>query len=313
MAFTIKRRAFWLRDYRQHLLRIQEAGIQWVRMDAKRPLSQSKEVFKEAHDLNLNVLCVITSRNMLSGLGFGTSNYFPGSGWNDKWKTKVRSAVEKLGDYVKIWQMDNELNHPGHNFLPWLNKGLAVDIVENGIDAVREIDSEGKIAVNLFFKRRTFIPGLYLPNDRSLILKYKEKLGDRIDLLGMDIYRGTWHSGTPASYHDDINSYHDLWGGDVMIMETGYCLESLGHTPRGQGEHVEKVFEAIRAHASGSPWFSGMFWYEYRSKHEGLPCEEFFGLHTNNGIIEKPAWEEFSKKVMEFNQYNKIFGITYHY
>ncbi len=313
MALTIIWRASELSDYRDHLSRIQNAGIEWVRMDAKKPLARSKEVFSEARNLGLHVLCVITSKNMLSGSGFGTRNFFPGSGWDDKWKIKVRKAVEELGEYVDIWQMDNELNHPGHNFLPWLNKGLALDIVEVGIDAARDIDPHLKVAVNLFFRRGSIIPGLYLPNDGPLIKKYKERLGNKIDFLGMDIYRGTWHRGDPSSYHDDLSRYHDLWGGEIMIMETGYCLGALDHTPLGQEAHVEEVFDSIKNHCQNSSWFSGMFWYEYNSKHWGLPCEEFFGLHKGNGIIPKPAWERFFQKIMEFKQYNKILGITYHY
>jgi hypothetical protein len=302
-----------LRDFRQHLLRIQEAGIEWVRMDVKKPFSRTKEVFSEAHDLGLNLVAVITNKTMLSGLGFGTENYFPGSGWDGEWKAKVRTAVEDLGEFVDVWQIDNELNHPGHNFLPWLNKGLAVDIVEGAIDTIGEINPNTKVAVNLFFRRASAFPGIYFPDDGPLIRRYKDRLGEKINYLGMDIYRGTWHGGIPASYHEDLARYHDLWGGEIMIMETGYCLGAWGHTPEGQMEHVEDVFAAVKNHSQNSPWFAGLFWYEYHSKHHGLPCEEFFGLHKSNGIIPKPAWEKFNEKVMEFKQYNKKFGITYHY
>jgi arabinogalactan endo-1,4-beta-galactosidase len=255
----------------------------------------------------------MTSKDMLSGLGFGTKNYFPGSGWNDKWRANVSSAVRKLGEYVSIWQIDNELNHPGHNFLPWLNKGLSVNIVEEGIHAVREFDSESKIVMNLFYRRGTIIPGLYFPNDTGFITKFKERFSDDINILGLDIYRGTWHKGTPALYKDDITRYHNIWGGDIMIMETGYCLDSFGHTPEGQGQYVHEVFDAIKNHCNGSPWFKGMFWYEFDSKHSGLPCEEYFGLHIRDGQYEHPAWEIFGEKVSEFKKFNKIFGITYHY
>lgn len=300
-------------NYIQHLAKLKNSGVDWVRMDAKKPLSRNKDVFKEASDLNLNVLCVMTTKNMLSGYGFGKKNYFPGSDWNDIWKANVRSVVQEIGDYVKIWQIDNELNHPWHNFLPWLNKGLALKIVKEGIDAIREYDSGSKVAVNLFFRRGTLIPGLYFPDDRGLITRYKEKLGERIDILGLDIYRNSWHKGTPASYHNDLTRYHDIWGGDIMIMETGYCLDSFDHTPEGQKKYVNEVFNSIRAHTAGSPWFAGMFWYEFHSKHQGLPCEEFFGLHGRDGLSEKPAWENFKERVYEFKRFKKIFGITYHY
>jgi hypothetical protein len=282
-------------------------------MGVKRSVSECEPVFRKAHDLDMKVIAVVTSKNLLSPLGFGTKKYFPGSGWNEKWKEGFYSLVEGLNQYVNIWQIDNELNHPWHNPLPWLNKGLAQDIVQGGIDAVKECNSEAKVAVNLFFRRKTLIPGINFPNDRSLIIKLKEKLGDKIDILGMDIYRGTWHKGSPSDYPEDLNYYHDLWGKDIMIMETGYCTGSLGHTNETQATHVNEVFQSLDQHIRNSDWFLGLIWYEYVSKHEGIPCEEFFGLHEGDGITGKPAWDKFKENVDNYKQHNKIFGTTYHY
>jgi hypothetical protein len=292
---------------------MRESGIEWVRMGVKRSVSECEPVFRKAHDLDMKVIAVVTSKNLLATLGFGAKKYFPGSGWDETWKERFYSLVEGLNQYVNIWQIDNELNHPWHNPLPWLNKGLALDIVKDGIDAVKEYNSDAKVAVNLFFKRKTLVPGIYFPNDRSLILKLKDRLGDKIDILGMDIYRGTWHRGSPSDYPEDLNYYHDLWEKDIMIMETGYCTGSLGHTPETQASHVEKVFQSLNQHIRESHWFLGMIWYEYVSKHEGIPCEEFFGLHENDGTSAKPAWEKFTQMVDHYKQYNKIFGTTYHY
>jgi len=292
---------------------MRDSGIEWVRMGVKRSVSQCEPVFRKAHALDLKVIAVITSKNMLSGLDFKTKHYFPRSGWNEKWREAVQSIAKGLNQYVNIWQIDNELNHPWHNPLPWLNKGLALDIAEGGIEAVKGIDSEAKVSLNLFFKRKTLFPGINFPRDRPLILKLKERLGDKIDILGMDIYRGTWHKGSPSDYPEDINYYHDLWEKDIMIMETGYCTGSLGHTPETQASHVDEVFRCLDRNIRESDWFLGMIWYEYVSKHEGIPCEEFFGLHESDGTTSKPAWEKFKEKVDHYKQYNKIFGTTYHY
>lgn len=302
-----------MRDYLTHLTRMRDSGIEWVRMGVKRTVSECEPVFRKAHDLDLKVIAVVTSKNLLGNLGFSAKNYFPGSGWNQKWKDGFHSLVKGLDPYVDIWQIDNELNHPWHNPLPWLNKGLAIDILKGGINAVKEYNSGANVAVNLFFRRKTMIPGFYFPDDRSLILKLKNEIGDRIDVLGMDIYRGTWHKGSPSNYHEDIERYYELWRKDILIMETGYCTGTIGHSNKTQTDHMNEVFKSLDNHIRNSDWFMGMVWYEYVSKQKGIPCEEFFGLHEPDGITSKPAWDKFKENVENYKQYNKIFGTTYHY
>jgi hypothetical protein len=292
---------------------MRNSGIEWVRMGVKRTVFQCEPVFRKAHDLDMKVIAVVTSKNLLGDLGFGRKHYLPGSGWDEKWKERFHSLVEGLNQYVDIWQIDNELNHPWHNPFPWLNKALAFDIVKGGIDAVKDHDSDAKVAVNLFFRRKTKIPGIGFPNDRSLIMKLKNGLGDEIDILGMDIYRETWHKGSPWDYPDDLDKYHEIWGKDIMIMETGYCTGSFGHTNESQANHVNEVFKSLDNHIRNSDWFLGLIWYEYVSRHEGIPCENFFGLHNVDGITEKPAWEKFKENVEHYKHYNKVFGTTYHY
>lgn len=54
-----------MRDYNSHLKRMQGSGVNWVRMDVKKPISQIEPVFQEAHDLGLSVIAVITSKKIL--------------------------------------------------------------------------------------------------------------------------------------------------------------------------------------------------------------------------------------------------------
>jgi hypothetical protein len=127
----------------------------------------------------------------------------------------------------------------------------------------------------------------------------------------MDIFRGSWHRGTPDNYPQDLKFYHDLWKGDIMIMETGYCTGAK-RTEADQAEHVKMVFRSLDQYIKFVPWFKGLIWYEYHSNHSKIPCESFFGLHYQDGMKEKLAWGEFVRNVEKYRKYNKIFGVAYH-
>jgi hypothetical protein len=300
---------------RIHLQKMKKAGIEWIRMDVKKPINRSIDIFKEASEMGFNIIGVVKSRTMLKGLGFGCEKYLPGSDWAGKWKERAQEAVQVLGSYVKIWQIDNELNHPWHNPIPSANVQLASDIVKIGAEAVKKEDPKARLAVNLFYKIEGPAPLNFISfiRDEAFILKFKKELKGIIDILGMDIYRSTWHKSTPEKYSDDLKRYHDLWEGDVMIMETGFCTGIFDRTDADQANHIKEVFQNLEKHIKSSSWFKGIAWYEYKSKHSGLPCEEFFGLHRSDGIEEKPAWNEFVKNVKRYREYNKILGMTYHY
>jgi hypothetical protein len=308
------RRTIRVSNYTTHFQKIKDSGINWVRMDVKKPISRSESVFREAHTKGLRIIAIIKSRDMLKGLGFGNENYLPKSRWMDKWKLSIQRAQNELGQYVKIWQIDNELNHPWHNPIPSINYDLALDIVKEGAIGIKNNNSQAKVAVNFFYKTKSLlkIPVLSYPGDHSLIINFKEQLQDKIDILGMDIYRGVWHLGKPADYPDDLRYFRKLWRGDIMIMETGYCT-GITRSEAQQAQYVKNVFESLDGHMKDVSWFNGIMWYEYHSKHSGLPCEEYFGLHKKDGQTEKLAWKEFVRYAEKYAKYNKIIGLTYHY
>lgn len=294
---------------------MKNAGVKWVRMDVKKPIESSLNPFTEANKLGLKVIAVIKSKTMLRGLGHGADNYLPGSDWGGKWRESVKEAIINLGPFVDIWQIDNELNHPWHNPIPSCNIQLAVDIVKGGADAVKNMIPEAKVAVNLFFNVGGPVPisNIDIIRDEPFIIKFKEELKEKIDILGMDIYKGTWHKGSPVNYPDDLNRYHELWEGDIIITETGFCTGILGRSEVHQAHHVKEAFQSLDDNIRNIPWFRGIMWYEYDSKHSGFPCENSFGLHKENGFEEKPAWEEFVKMMIKYKRCDKILGITYHY
>ncbi|UCE75460.1 MAG: hypothetical protein JSV56_07100 [Methanomassiliicoccales archaeon] len=301
-------------DTTEHLEKMKKAGVNWIRMDVKKPINKCEHLFKEAHEMGLYVIAAVNSKEMLKGKGFFCEKYFSSCDWKEEWKIRIEEAARKLSPYIDIWQIDNELNHPWHNPIPWINSQLALDIVEVGVDALKKENPKAKTSVNVFYRLGgpLDIPGLYFIRDTPIILKYKEKLKNKIDILGMDIYRGTWHGGTPARYPYDLERYHDLWEGDVIIMETGYCTGILGRSEARQAHHVKQVFQALDNHIKNVDWFLGIVWYVFESDHSGIPCEEHFGLHRREDFHEKKAWEKFAENVKRYNRYDKVLGITYH-
>jgi hypothetical protein len=297
-----------------HLQKMKNAGVNWVRMDVKRPIENSIDLFKEAHGMDLKVIGVIKSKTMLKGLGGDTEKYLPGSDWGRKWKKSVEQAVSTLEPHVEIWQIDNELNHPWHNPIPSINAQLAGDIVGLGANVIKSVSPRAKTAVNLFYEVKGPLPILDVGviNDEPFILKYKEHKKNNIDILGLDIYRGTWHPGSPENYKDDLKRYHELWGGEVMITETGFCTGILRRSEGDQANYVKQTFNYLDDFIKKVPWFAGMVWYVYKSSHAGIPCENSFGLHKNDGFEEKQAWKEFECCMKQYNQFGKILGITYH-
>lgn len=294
-----------------HLQKIKRAGVDWARMDVFEPMGECVSLFKEAHDQDIKVIAIIKSKTMLKGLGLGTRMFLQSSNWGAKWKRRMVEVASALEPYVEIWQIGNELNHFWHNTIPSMNSELSADIVDVGAEAVREIDPDAKLAANLFYRVGLPIPGLSIIRYEPFILRYKERLRDKIDILGLDIYRPTWHRGTPADYPNDLDYYHDLWEGDVMILETGYCTGLFGGSEADQADHVKLVFQHLEDYISNVPWFVGIVWYVFKSSHSGLPCENFFGLHKHEGFEEKPAWGVFVDMVRRYSGYGKILGITY--
>ncbi|UCG70056.1 MAG: hypothetical protein JSV09_03300 [Thermoplasmata archaeon] len=303
-----------LKTKKRHLQKMKNAGVNWVRVDVRKPIENCTYLFKAAHGIGLKVIGVIKSRTMLKGLGVDTEKYLPGSDWARKWGKSIEQAASALVPYIEIWQIDNELNHPWHNPIPSINAQLATDIIESGVNALRSVSPNAKTAANLFYEVKSPISILDIGviQDEPFILKYKENLKDKIDILGLDIYRGTWHLGTPADYKNDLKRYHVLWGGDVMIMETGFCTGILGRSEAHQANHVKQVFNYLDNYIKNIPWFTGIMWYVYKSSHLGIPCENSFGLHKNDGFEEKQAWKEFEDCMKRYNQFGKILGLTYH-
>jgi hypothetical protein len=317
------------KDHQQHLDRIQEAGIKWVRLEAA-----DAGAVEYACQIGLDVIAIVKSQTALKDAGEDCLCYCPSCDWGSIWKDYVADQARGLSPLgVKIWQVDNELNHPLQNPLPAGNIDLAMDIIRIGARTIKGIDPSAKIAVNLNYCPPQIDPSM--PEDNNFIKALKSLRDDEhvpLDILGMDYYKGGWGGsggddigdfcpGAAEDYPMDIKCHHDLWRGDVMIMETGFCtnpigeLLDIGATNGCQANFVNSVFSCMGDHIKNSQWFKGIIWYEYYSKHDIELCEEYFGLHYIGGLDgdKKPAWDDFVNLIGQYNKFNKILGIQYHY
>lgn len=300
-----------------HLKKIKDSGINWVRLEANPGnLQETVDLVQQAQGLGLNVIMIVRSLTFLRQHHPDLCPrdflcYLPG--WGKPWEDYVKDVVTRLKPYgVKVWQIDNELNHGIHNPLPSLNLPLRADIVRIGANAVKAVDPSATITVNLFHHSQITDTIGNIALYRAL--RDVDKVP--IDILGMDYYRGSWDEGTPFDYISDLSIHQALWGGDVMIMETGYCTSIAGFdNPIGRAAqvgYVQTLFTALGPFIQSAPWFRGIMFYEYHSMNSGLPCENFFGLHEADGLTEKPAWAEFTKQVQQYNPSGKWLGIMYH-
>jgi hypothetical protein len=310
------------KNYQEHLDRIQDAGIKWVRLEAA-----DAEAIEYASQKKLNVIAIVKSKTALKDAGVACQCYCPNCDWGDIWKEYIAERVRELGPFgVKIWQVDNELNHPLQNPLPAGNIELAMDIIKIGAETIRTLDPTAKIAVNLNYCPIAIDPAAFISKFKSL----RDDESVPLDILGMDYYKGGWGGvkgdwgdlcpGKPKDYPIDIDHHHELWLGDMMIMETGFCTAPIGDTSEinttkeCQRKFVNRVFYHMDEHIENCSWFKGIIWYEYHSKHDFEICEDYFGLHYIGGLEEdkKPAWDDFVSLIEEHNQFNKILGIQYH-
>ena len=297
-------------SYRRHLSRIKDSGIKWVRLEAA-----DIEVVKYACTIGLNVIAIVKSQTAIyDSLGIKEIRYFPWN-WGKIWGSYVEKKVEELSSIgVKVWQVDNELNHPGQNLLPSQNPRLAQDIVRIGANAIRNIDPTATITVNL-----NYSPPLIKARDFIMAYRFLRDIeGVPLHILGMDYYKGGWSAfcpGSPSEYAMDVENHHKLWSGDILIMETGFCTyPDNGSLHESQCDFMKSVFSSLDALIKKASWFKGVMWYEYSSKHWGFPCEDYFGLHYIDGLEEhkKLAWNEFLNLLRNYDASGKIFGVQYH-
>ncbi len=297
------------------------AGVKWVRVDVKpsyKDGNNSINFVKAAQARGIKVLAIIKSNDFQP---------YQSNKWIKDWKNYVKDTVNELKFYdVNDWQIDNELNNYFQNSYTTNNSDLRDDVIKAGVRAAKSADPDGIIWVNLYYGDTT---GIFGVNNNKDIRDYAElrKAGVKIDILGLDIYRDSYSSGSPKQYAKDFIDAHSIWNYNMAMTETGYftaplaCVFPLAcnkpHNETGQQNYVSEVFNTTLPFEDSNKWYKGTFIYEYKDEPSSLPypfskTESTFGLVHQDGATPKPAWRTFKENVSTCNVKAYICGIAYH-
>lgn len=262
-------------------------GVKWLRRDLFKNDQGSKDFVNSAKTRGIDVMGIIKSDPF--------KPYYPWTNWGAGWKDYVKTVVTENKHWVKTWQCDNELNHGGHNSYTAANKALRNDVIRICVQGVLEADPTAQtILVNLYYG-----DGF---NNAGDITQYRDlrNSGVRIDALALDMYRATYSTGNPTQYDDDFLWARGIWGGNMLMGETGFCTYG-SRLPSHQANYVVQTYSTLSpAFQAANPWYKGTLFYE--SKDSGVPqwyetsiqkCEKTFGLLTTS-LAEKPAWDTFA-------------------
>lgn len=283
---------------------LRDAGIGIVRVDVQDPVEDEGRSFKRVKALagvGIRVMAIIKSHRMIPTR----------RGWERKWTEYVEDLVSRLGPDVDFWQIDNELNHFYHSTLPFFWPPLRAEIIRGGCQAVKDKSPGAKTVVNLYsyggFGR---LGPCFLGQLVSLV-----EAGVPIDILGVDIYRGTYAFGGPSLYPRDLLWAHHHWNGDVLMTETGLSAPGLFRKEEAQSRYLVKVFEALHddQFLRENPWFLGTLIYVYGCDRESINPEYHFGMLHPDGSP-KPAWSIVVREAQRLrnSQSRLLFGVTSH-
>lgn len=263
-----------------HAERLQEAGIQLVRLDVEPPERDGGRSLARAEHLSqhrLHVMGILHSRPFRPYR----------AGWVQDWREYVEAMVGHFRRFVSWWQMENELNHPYHAPEASLNPLLRASILTEGCRTVRANQPEARIVVNVYAYnlpgwRRTYLHDLAALREADVPL----------DVLGVDLYRGTYAPGAPRQYTQDLLTLAGIWPGDVLLTETGYPAPWLWRSELHQAQYFETLFRTVHDpdFLRRNPWYLGTLAYVYgRDRHSVNPERRFAVLRSDGRP--KPAWE----------------------
>lgn len=266
-------------------------GVQWLRRDLFKGDQGSKDFVSAAAARGISVMGIVKSDPFKPYVSY----WYPCGwkmcfyDWGAEWKNYVKAVVNENKYWVKDWQCDNELNHAGHNSYTAVNKALRKDVIRICVQGVLEADPAARtVLVNLYYG-----DGFDNSGDITLYRDLRNS-GVRMDALAIDIYRATYSTGNPTQYGSDFTGAHNIWGGNMLMGETGFCTFSA-RSYADQSNYVVQTYSTLSpAFQAANPWFKGTLFYESSDAKSGtLNCEENFGLLKSDHATEKTAWATF--------------------
>ncbi len=206
----------------------------------------------------------------------------------------ARAVVQRYGQTVKYWAMENELNIDYlHVWLGWRAHAWNPEVKDRIVEVLNRAIHESAPDTHSILTISTFPP----------YESYLKHITARVnyDIMGLYSYpanflpisRGfensTCHSATVARQNNGNRP--------VIWIETGYQTTGSIRTPQQQAQYVSSVARA--ALRSG---MRGVFIYEYLDNpQEKLTREQHFGL-LQADRTPKPAWTTYGKLIAQYRQ-----------
>ncbi len=259
---------------------LRDSGMRLVRLDVESPQRDGGHTYERARTL---------SRLGLQVMGIVHSDWLaPYRGpWETRWREYIGGIVQEFGQTVDYWQVENELNHPYHSFHPSLRRELRRRLIAIGCGAVKEESPEAKTVVNMY----SYLGfGPWRLGYLNQLVALAES-GIPIDVLGIDVYRGTYAPGGPSMYCDDLRRAERRWQRDIIVAETGFPAPWLWRPEEAQSLYFRELFRSIHddGFVAQSPWFLGTLLYVYGLDRPTASPEDHFGLMHPDGRL-KASW-----------------------
>lgn len=308
---------------------MKEAGIRWLRcgtfgFDLERFLRGERQ--DETFDgIKQKVAALCAEGFSIMGItplpsDLGTLAGAPGSTeYVETYRRVCAFLGREYAGLIQWWQVANELDI--WIFRDKLSLPQSVEFLKAGLLGLKESDPALKVGINitLFPSRPGEVDGNTEANEGEFIARaiYRES-GLDLDYAGFDSYPGTWRPGGPESWHEYLDSFHELTGRPIIIQEFGYSSAGdmmspaedasgaypcqlkkwrfswhRAHTPEIQADFVA---ESLRIFAS-KPYVIGATYYRWSDSSKcwqcgqpDCPIETAWGLLDRDGRA-RPAYQ----------------------
>lgn len=134
--------------------------------------------------------------------------------------------ADDLKDWVRGWQIANELNHV--QFSGPVKPRWACDLLIEGGIGLKETDPSLFVGWNSCLPVMAYYFYGRLHTDPRCVFDY----------VGIDAYYGTWDAGSPEDWGAKIVEIHELTGARVMVNEWGYASEGAVMSEEEQRTHT---------------------------------------------------------------------------
>ena len=203
----------------ENYMRLKDLGLGWVRFDIpypyesdgktlRREYTEFKNRAKEYTKNKFKVLAITPYPRDFLDIG----GYDPGTTAN---AARVREIavflVNDLRDVIAGIQISNELNHSGH-IRPFTTLQQAADFIGKQAKAINDIKGDLIVGYNSAGYSTTW------NNMMKSYLKY-------MDYVALDLYYGTFDTGTLDSYVNDVNRLYQAVKKPILMAEFGYSCK----------------------------------------------------------------------------------------